>query len=343
MALGFEGAESTDGRTRDKRRLISIVIPAFNEDECVDELARRLQIVCAGQAHGYDFEFIVIENGSKDLTFIKLLTIRENDSRFKIIRFSRNFGIEAALTAGLRHARGDAAVIMCADLQDPPELIPDFISAWEEGYENVYGVIERRNDEGFVRRLFTRAFYWIVNRANEHPVPENVSDFRLIDRKLYEVVARLPERNRMLRTIWGWLGYRSIGVHHVRPPRYGGKSTYNLVRNVLFGIRGIATSTVTPLRLIPSAGLALAGLTFTLFVGFVVRWLISGVPFDGFGTIVTLLLLMFSVLFLLLGILSEYIGMIFEEVRARPMYIIDDRIGIAAPSVPESSNVVLTR
>lgn len=319
------------------RRLISVVIPAFNEEECVEELARRLRDVTSALNDTYDFEFIVIENGSRDSTFAKLIAIRQADDRFKVIRFSRNFGIEAALTAGLRHAHGDAAVIMCADLQDPPELLPDFIAAWEEGYDNVYGVIEKRSDEGPLRRLLTRAFYWIVNRANDQPVPRDVSDFRLVDRKLYRVVAEMPERNRMLRTVWGWLGYKSLGIRHARPPRFGGKSTYNIVRNILFGVRGIATSTVMPLRLIPTAGIALASLTFALFVVFLVRWLVRGVPFDGFGTIVTLLLLMFSVLFLLLGILSEYIGIIFEEVRARPMYVIDGVFGAIRSDVADHS------
>ncbi len=303
--------------------LISVVIPAFNEEGCVDELASRLRSVASQLAPRYAFEFIIVENGSRDATFEKLMIIRANDNRFKIIRFSRNFGIEGAVTAGLRRAQGAAAIVMTADLQDPPELIPTFISKWEEGYQNVYGVVRKRHDEGRLRQFMTKVFYWLINSINEHPVPRNVSDFRLIDRKLYAAINTFDERNRMLRTMWGWVGYNSIGIEHERPPRFAGRSTYNLIGNIVFGLHGIASSTTAPLRVIPTFGIFLSLLTFMLFVGLFVRWVVAGVPFSGFGTIVSLLLLLFSLLFLLLGILSEYIGIIYEEVRRRPLFITD--------------------
>ena len=171
-------------------RLISIVVPAYDESECVDELADAPARRVRGLAPRYDFEAIIVENGSADDTYEKLLAIRERDPRFKILRLSRNFGAEGAVTAGLRRATGDAAVIMCADLQDPPEVIPRFIERWEEGYENVYGVITRRTDEGIVRRAATRVFYWLIDKLSDHPVPRNVSDFRLVDRRAYEALNR---------------------------------------------------------------------------------------------------------------------------------------------------------
>jgi len=292
----------------------------------VDELARRLQAVTRTILR-YDFEFIIVENGSIDATFEHLVRIRKADERFKVVRLSRNFGIEGAVTAGLRYATGDAAVIMTADLQDPPELIPEFVAKWEQGYENVYGIVAKRHDESALRRVLTRCFYWILNRANEHPVPRNVSDFRLVDRKLYSSLNGMQERNRMLRTMWGWLGYRSIGIEHERPPRFGGKSTYQIFRNIAFALHGIASSTNTPLRLIPMFGITLSALTFLLFIGLIVRWVAFGVPFSGFGTIVGLNLVLFSLLFMLLGILSEYIGIIYEEVRQRPIYVVSDAFG----------------
>lgn len=309
---------------------ISIVIPAYNEEECVDELARRLVAVTAPLSARYEFEFVIIENGSVDSTFERLLKIHRRDSRFKVLRFSRNFGIEGALTAGLRNINGDAAIIMTADLQDPPEVIPEMIARWEEGYKNVYGVIRARTDEGGLRRSMTRAFYWLVNRLNAHPVPENVSDFRLVDRHLYETLNRFNEKNRMLRTMWGWIGGPSIGIAHDRPPRHGGKSTYALFRNIAFGLRGIMSSSTTPLRLIPVAGTVLAAFSFLLLAGFVVRWLAFGVPFNGFGTIVALMLLLFGLLFLLLGMVSEYIALIFDEVRDRPIYVVTEAHGFEA-------------
>lgn len=310
---------------------ISIVIPAFNEEECVDELAVRLQALGQNLAERYEFEFVVVENGSVDSTFRKLLAIREKDARFKILRLSRNFGIEGALTAGLRCVDGDAAIIMCADLQDPPEVVPELIRRWEEGYQNVYGVIRKRSDESPLRQRLTRIFYWLVNRLNPHPVPENVSDFRLVDRQIYETLNKLNEKNRMLRTMWGWIGGTSIGVTYDRPPRHGGKSTYALLGNIAFAIRGIMSSSTTPLKIIPFFGMTFSAFSFALLTGFIIRWIWLGVPFSGFGTIVALMLLLFGLLFLLLGMATEYIGLIFEEVRNRPIYVATESYGFERP------------
>lgn len=309
------------------KKLISVVVPAFNEEECVDELARRLCVVAENLSSRYSFEFIIIENGSVDSTFEKLLAIHSRDPRFKILRLSRNFGIEGALTAGLRLISGDAAIIMCADLQDPPELLPTFIERWESGYDMVYGIVARRTDEGKLRQVLTRMFYWLLNSLNEQPVPRNVSDFRLVDRKVYQALNSMQEKNRMLRAMWGWLGFQSTGIEYTRPPRHGGKSTYHVIGNVLFALHGIMSSTTTPLKIIPIFGLALSSFSFVLLAAFVVRWFVAGVPFGGFGTIVALMLLLFGLLFLLLGMLSEYVGIIYKEVRNRPSFIARETVG----------------
>lgn len=306
---------------------ISVVIPAFNEEECVDELAARLKALSNQLADRYEFEFIIVENGSVDSTFEKLFRIHRTDPRFKIIKFSRNFGIEGALTAGLRAAGGDAAVIMCADLQDPPEVVPELLGRWEEGYENVYGVIRSRSDESPLRQFMTRIFYWLVNRLTPQPVPQNVSDFRVVDRALYVAMNELNEKTRMMRAMWGWLGGKSIGVPFDRPPRHGGKSTYALFRNIAFALRGIMSSSTTPLKVIPFFGITISALSFVVLVAFVIRWFLLGVPFSGFGTIVALVLVLFGLLFLLLGMLSEYVGLIFEEVRNRPNFVATSSYG----------------
>lgn len=308
-------------------KLISVVVPAFNEEECVDELARRLSIVADSLADRYRFEFVVVENGSEDSTFERLLVIHARDPRFKILRLSRNFGIEGAVTAGLRTVSGDAAVIMCADLQDPPELLPSFIEQWELGYDMIYGIVTRRSDEGKLRQALTRVFYWLINRLNEQPVPRNVSDFRLVDRKMYETLNGMQEKSRMLRAMWGWLGFKSTGIEYTRAPRHGGKSTYHLLGNILFALHGIMSSSTTPLKIIPLFGLALSSFSFLILVGFVVRWWLAGVPFSGFGTIVALMLLLFGLLFLLLGMVSEYVGIIYQEVRNRPSFVAREAIG----------------
>lgn len=317
-------------------KLISVVVPAFNEEECVDELSRRLAAVADQLSHRYVFEFVIVENGSMDATFEKLLAIHARDPRFKILRLSRNFGIEGAVTAGLRRISGHAAVVMCADLQDPPEMLPTFIERWAEGYDMVYGIVAKRTDEGKLRQTLTRVFYWLLNRLNERPVPRNVSDFRLVDRKMYATLNRMHERNRMLRAMWAWLGFKSVGIEYTRPPRHGGKSTYHLLGNILFALHGIMSSSTTPLKVIPIFGLALSSFSFLMLVGFVMRWLIAGVPFSGFGTIVALMLLLFGLLFLLLGMLSEYVGIIYQEVRARPSFIASDAIGFTNSSTDVS-------
>lgn len=313
---------------RDGKRLVSVVAPAFNEEECIEELASRLVAVAEGLRDRYDFEFIIIENGSVDTTYPKLLNITSRDERFKIIRFSRNFGIEPAISAGLRRASGDAAIIMCSDLQDPPEMIPQFLERWEEGYENVYGVISRRTDEGWLRERLTKAYYMLLNHTTGSVVPRNVSDFRLVDRKMYEILNSMPERRRMLRTMWPWLGFRSIGVSYTRPPRFGGKSTYKLFRNIVFGLRGIASATSWPLGLIPVVGVGLGMLSFLMLAGFAIRAFTAGVPFNGFGTLIAVMLSMFGLLFLFLGIIAEYISIIYEEVRGRPLFIVTEEIGL---------------
>ena len=315
------------------RKLISVVSPAFNEEACVDELLRRLGQVAAKLEYAYDFEFVIVENGSVDDTYARLLALRALDSRLKIIRFSRNFGAEGAVTAALHHAKGDVAVIMSADLQDPPELIPEFVALWEQGYENVYGIIKRRTDEDIVRRVLTKVFYRILSRLNTQPVPENVSDFRLVSRAVYETLNRMSEKHRMMRTMWGWIGFKSIGLPYVRPARFGGKSTYKLLRNINFAIHGILASSVTPLKVIPIFGLTVSAISFTLLAVLAIRWIGLGVPFNGFGTIVALILGMFGLLFLFLGMISEYIGMIFEEVRQRPHYVIAEAIGLDEPAL----------
>ncbi len=313
------------------KRLISVIVPAYNEQACVDELARRLCSVFDGALGGrYDLEAIIVENGSHDDTLSKLVAIRARDSRFKVIQLARNFGLDGGVTAGLAYARGDAAVIMCADLQDPPELIPAFIEKWEAGYDNVYQIVTRRTDNSLFRRIAAGCFYWLINKLSARPVPRNASDFRLIDRKMYEAFNQLPERNRMLRALWGWLGFQAIGIEHERPPRFGGVSDFKTLKIVGFAVTGVLASSYTPLKIIPLFGISLGFASFAILGGIVVRAFLFGVPFSGFGTIVGLMLMLFGLLFLFLGIVSEYVGMIYEEVRHRPTFVVRNEYGMDA-------------
>ena len=183
------------------KKLISLIIPAYNEEDCVDELARRLSQVFDAETH-YDFEVIIIENGSIDSTWEKLQVISKADNRFKILKLSRNFRMDGGLTAGLDYVNGDACVLMTADLQDPPELIPTFLRKWEEGFENVYGIVTKREGTGPIRTMNSKLFYWLAGKLTDGRIPRNASDFRLVDRKVYVAVRGMTERNRFVRGLF---------------------------------------------------------------------------------------------------------------------------------------------
>jgi dolichol-phosphate mannosyltransferase len=315
------------------KKLISVCTPAYNESACVEELSRRLAAVFDALSDRYDFEAIICENGSADDTYERLLEINKRDPRFKIVRLSRNFLTEGGYTAALSYARGDAAIIMNSDLQDPPEYIPEMIRLWEEGYQNVYAIVTQRTGESPFRRFFANTFYALASYLSESPIPRNVSDFRLVDRAAYKIYLAMRERYRIVRFIWPWMGFKSIGIETERPIRGGGTSTFRFLWMVHAGMRWIFSQTRTPLTIIPLFGLGLAALSFALFVFETVRAVFWGVPFFGFGTIVGLMLLLFGFLFVFLWMIAEYVGLIFEEVRHRPNFIVSETSGLEGRSI----------
>ena len=308
------------------KKLISIVVPAYNESDCVDELARRLKSVFDMEPN-YEFECVMVENGSEDDTFLKLLAINQEDSRFKIIQLARNFRMDGGLTAGLSVVSGDACVLMTADLQDPPELIPDFIRLWESGFENIYGVVTKREGTNWLRAINSKMFYWLAGKLTSGRITKNASDFRLVDRKVYEAVNTMAERNRFVRGLFAWVGFKSIGVEMIRPPRFGGVSNAHTLKVLDLAFKGIFAHSNLPLRMISILGLSLsiiAVVTLFIYVGSV---LIYGVPFDGFGTLVSIALGGLAITTLLLGVIGEYVGLVYEEVKRRPNYVVRSRIG----------------
>ena len=305
-----------------RKPLISIAIPAYNESANIDELWTRLSTMFANLSSTYDFEVVVCENGSKDDTFEKLVQIKSVDARLKIVQLSRNFHMEGGMLAALSEVSGDACVIMSADLQDPPEMIPEMIEKWRLGLDHVYTVITHRHGESKFRRVAAEIFYWMIDRISDTPVPRNASDFRLVDKQMYQAFNALPEKDRMVRAVWGWIGFQSASMEYERPARTGGTSSFNPFVTGAFAIRGMFASSLKPLKLIPIAGLILSGISFVALIIGVVRAFIEGVPSPGFGTITSLILLMFGILFLLLSVLAEYIGMIYIEARSRPTYIV---------------------
>lgn len=308
------------------KKLISIVIPAYNETDCVDELAKRLKTVFDSEA-AYTFECVIVENGSTDDTFAKLVEISKLDKRFKILKLARNFRMDGGLTAGLSVISGDACVLMTADLQDPPELIPEFLRHWEAGYENVYGIVTERRGTGPIRTFNSKAFYWLAGMLTDGKVTKNASDFRLVDRKVYETVRGMDERNRFVRGLFSWVGFSSIGVRMVRPPRFGGVSNAHTLKVLDLAFKGIFAHSYKPLRLISLIGLAVSigAVVTTIWMTF--QAIYFGVPFSGYGTIMCTLLLGIGVITLLLGVIGEYLALIYEEVKQRPNFIVSEKIG----------------
>ncbi len=306
--------------------LISLIIPAYNEEDCVEELFSRLKSVFASEIK-YDFEVIIIENGSLDSTWYKLQHIAKIDSRFKVLKLSRNFRMDGGLTAGLDFVNGAACVLMTADLQDPPELISEFIRKWEEGFENIYGVVTKRQGTGPIRTFNSKAFYWLAGKLTDGKIPRNASDFRLVDKKVYEAVRGMTERNRFVRGLFAWAGFKSIGIPMERPPRFGGVSNAHTIKVLDLAFKGIFAHSYKPLRLITVFGLLLSLFSFVSIIPLFFLWVVNGVPFAGFGTLVALFLLVLGVVSLMLGILSEYVGLIYEEVKSRPNYLITEKLG----------------
>jgi dolichol-phosphate mannosyltransferase len=307
------------------KKLISVIIPAYNEEECVDELAARLKTLFVKESQ-YDFEAIIVENGSIDTTWDKLKKIANSDPRFKILKLSRNFRMDGGLTAGLDYVSGDACVLMTADLQDPPEFISEFLRKWEDGWENVYGIVTKRGGTGPIRTLNSKIFYYVADKLTDGRIPKNASDFRLVDKKVYLAIKSMAERNRFVRGLFAWAGFKSIGVPMERPPRFGGVSNAHTFGVIDLAFKGIFAHSYKPLRLITIFGIFLSGFSFFAIIPLAIIWVTSGVPFAGFGTIISLFLFVLGILSLMIGILSEYIGLIYEEVKSRPNYIVSEYI-----------------
>lgn len=308
------------------KKLISIVIPAYNEESVVRELKKRLQAVM-DTCPRYDFEVIVVENGSVDSTFAQLLSIHQEDPRFRIVQLSRNFGCDGGITAGLAYARGDAAVIMNADLQDPPELIPRFIQEWEAGNEIVYGVIQKREGVNLVRRILSRLAYMIIFRLSNQMIPENATDFRLIDRRVYTIINTMKEKNKFLRGLVVWTGFRQLGVPFERQPRFAGesKADFKTVWNV--AMNGIFSFSYFPLKIATFMGFLLSTLSFLMAIIEIYLYLAFGREVPGFTTLILVMLFCFGMIFLMFGIMGTYIERIYDEVKQRPNYIVNNVIG----------------
>lgn len=306
---------------------VDVVIPAYNEEDCVEELVRRLSILFDKESD-YSWRAIIVENGSTDKTWELLESAGKADKRITTIRLSRNFHMDGGLTAGLEFVTADAAVFMTADLQDPPEAISDFLRVWEQGVHNVYGKVSERNGTGPLRRFNSQAYYFLANKLTGGLITRNASDFRLMDKKLYETVRNLDERNRFMRGLVAWAGFTSQAVPVSRPPRFGGESKAFSIPVFGFAIRSIFAHSFFPIRAISILGFLSSFVAVITFLIMLTVWLTKGVPFPGFGSIMALCLFVFGMLTLMLGVVAEYIGLIYQEVKQRPNFIVQETLNI---------------
>ncbi|MDW7659391.1 MAG: glycosyltransferase family 2 protein [Bacillota bacterium] len=304
----------------------SIIVPLFNEEAVIEACHERLFAVM--DSLGESWEIIYVNDGSRDRTAQLARGLCEADTRVKLISFSRNFGHQAAITAGMDHASGDAVVIIDADLQDPPELIPLMIERWRQGYEVVYGHRIARQGESARKKISARLYYRLLRRITDVDIPVDVGDFRLIDARVCAALATMPEHNRYVRGLISWLGYRQTFVDYERAPRYAGKTKYPLRKMMKLAIDGITSFSYKPLKMGIGIGVALsiASFCFLLFV-FIARLFDLVVMEPGYASLMCVILFFCGIILIMLGIIGEYIGRIFEEVKGRPLYVVCDRMG----------------
>jgi polyisoprenyl-phosphate glycosyltransferase len=314
--------------------LLSLVVPVFNEEDSIDIFLDAVPALM--ERDGLRFEIVFVNDGSRDDTLGHLIDRSAADRRLRIVNLSRNFGKEAALTAGIDHARGDVIVPMDIDLQDPPELIEPFMARWREGYDVVYGVRTMRSWDTAAKRLSAGWFYRVFNSMSPVRIPENVGDFRLVDRRAIEVLRQLPERNRFMKGLFAWVGFNAIGVPYERPARAAGASKFNLWRLWNFALDGVVSFSTAPLRAWFYVGVVIAAIAVLYALFIVTRVLIFGIDTPGYASLLIAVLLMGAIQLLSLGIIGEYLGRLFLEVKGRPIYVIEGVYEDGAAQPPKS-------
>jgi len=306
-------------------KTITFLIPAYNEEGNIEELYSQISHNIES-IQKYNFSFLYVENGSTDNTFENLKSLCSVDERVKVLKLSRNFKMDGAIAAGISVVESDATIIMTANLQDDPKVIKQFIEKWEEGYEHVYGIVKSRPGKSIFRKFNSKLFYKLINKFSDSLIPENVSDYRLVDRKVLDAVQKLGEVNRFYRGFFSWVGFKSIGIEFERKKRFSGKSHAKTIPVLNFAIRGLLAFSTKPLRVSIVFTLVTSILSITILIYQIFNWINKGVPFDGFGTIVGVVLLFFSLIFLILSIISEYLGLIYEETKKRPHFIVSEKV-----------------
>lgn len=307
---------------------LSLIIPMHNEAGNLVELHQRLCRVL--DPLGETWELVCVNDGSKDRTLPELLSLRERDPRIKIIDFSRNFGKEAALTAGLDYAAGEAVIPLDADLQDPPEVIPELLSKWREGHDVVIAVRRARAGESLMKRGTAHAFYRFINRMSEVRIPEDTGDFRLMSRRVVDALKRLPERRRFMKGLFAWVGFNTAEVYYDRLPRHAGSTKFNYWRLWNFALEGITSFSQMPLKIASYLGLATSTFAFLFALKIVLDTLVYGNPVKGYPSLMVAILFFSGVQLVAIGIIGEYLGRLYEESKQRPIYLVKQAFGVSA-------------
>jgi dolichol-phosphate mannosyltransferase len=317
----------------------SIVIPIYDEEETIPEMYQRLMSVA--ESLDGEVEFVLVDDGSRDRSLELLRNLHQRDPRVRYVSFARNFGHQIAVTAGMRFSRGNAVVVMDADLQDPPELIPKMIEEWRAGHHVVYARRTVRRKEGVIKKFLAYSFYRFLRLLTDVDIHADTGDFCLMDRQVVDVLNSLPERERYLRGLRSWVGYRQTAVTYERDPRFAGEVKYTFRKSASLAINGIISFSRVPLRIASYFGLLAALLAF-LMIALVVYWRIFQHPAPLMGyTIITAAIFFFAAVQLLcLGILGEYLGRIYEEVKGRPIYTVKEIAGVEEFSVTKTDSVL---
>jgi glycosyltransferase involved in cell wall biosynthesis len=305
---------------------ISIIIPAYNEEESLSFLFERLNKITR-EIQNYEFEILLINDGSKDKTLEIIKEQRKQDNRISYVDLSRNFGKETAMIAGLDYATGDAVIFMDADLQDPPELIPELIKHWEEGYDDVYARRKTRKGETFVKKFTSKMYYKILQKIAGMEIQRDTGDFRLLDRRCVNALKKLRESQRCTKSMFSWIGYKKKEVLYDREPRVAGKTKWNYLKLIDLAIDGITSFTTSPLRLATYISIPTFIMLLIYFIYVIIKCFVVHMAIQAFQAIILLILFFSGIQIMLFGIIGEYLGRIFVETKNRPLYLVNEYNG----------------
>ncbi len=305
---------------------VSIIIPAYNEEESLPHLYDRLEKLMSS-LDNYEFEILFVNDGSKDNTINLIKEYREKDKRISYVDFSRNFGKEIAMIAGLDYAKGDAVIFMDADLQDPPELIPELIKYWEKGYDDVYAKRSSRKGETWLKKFTSKMYYRVLQSLTNVPIQKDTGDFRLLDRRCVNALKKMRESQRNSKSMFSWIGYKKKEVLYDRDPRIAGQTKWNYKKLVDLAIDGITSFTTSPLRISTYISIPTFIVLFIYFIYVIVKCIVTNTAIQAFQAIILLILFFSGIQILLFGIIGEYLGRIFNESKNRPLYLVNEYNG----------------